>query len=134
MATSKTFVVCIANAGYEASLERRKIYELRKDAMAEKHGQLRVVDESGEDYLYPAELFAHIELPRPLRRAVMAAVQPCIRTDGVRSWSVRRAPCHHRSIATLCMAGHGGVCKELTSAVRLTYGGVYEQNPCQSRP
>ena len=70
----RQLALCLRNKGYEVSLERRKIYEARKDAMAEKHGQLRVVDESGEDYLYPAELFAHIELPRPLRRAVMAAV------------------------------------------------------------
>ena len=74
MASAKLFVVCIANVGYEASLERRKIYEARKDALAEKHGQLRVIDESGEDYLYSADMFALIELPQPLRRAVLAAV------------------------------------------------------------
>ena len=73
MAAAKSFVVCIANAGYEASLERRKIYEVRKDAPAEKHGQVRVVDESGESYLYPTEMFAPIDLPQPLRRAVIAA-------------------------------------------------------------
>jgi hypothetical protein len=74
MAASKIFVVCIANEGYEVSLERRKLYEVRKDAAAEKLGQLRVVDESGDDYLYPAEMFAAIELSVSLRRALLAAV------------------------------------------------------------
>lgn len=73
MATAKRFVVCISNSGYEVSLERRKLYEVRRDAAAEKRGLLRIVDESGEDYLYPAEFFHLIELPQPLRRAVLAA-------------------------------------------------------------
>src|SRR5690606_34677247 len=53
MATRKRFAVCLRNEGYEASLERRKIYEVIPDFEAAKHDQLRVVDESGEDYLYP---------------------------------------------------------------------------------
>jgi len=55
------------------SLERRKIYQVIPDRDAEKHGQLRVIDESGEDYLYPATFFAFIKLPRTLRRRVLAA-------------------------------------------------------------
>jgi hypothetical protein len=74
MAASKMFVVCVANEGYEVSLERRKLYEVRKDATAERLGQLRVVDESGEDYLYPAEMFGSIELSVSLRRALLTAV------------------------------------------------------------
>jgi hypothetical protein len=70
----KRFVVCLRNAGYEVSLERRKIYQVLPDADASKHKQLRVVDESGEDYLYPEKLFAPIELPQSIRRAVQAAV------------------------------------------------------------
>jgi hypothetical protein len=70
----KQFVVCLKNKGYEASLEPRKIYEVVPDATAAKHRQLRVVDESGEDYLYPQSYFAPIELPQPLRRAVQSAV------------------------------------------------------------
>ena len=49
--TKREFVICIDNHGYEASLEMRKLYEIINDADAEKHGQLRVIDESGEDYL-----------------------------------------------------------------------------------
>lgn len=57
------FVVCTANDGYEASLELRKLYEVIPDPDAEKHGQVRVVDESGEDYLYPNSFFAPVDLP-----------------------------------------------------------------------
>ncbi|MEX2431317.1 MAG: hypothetical protein WD645_05290 [Dehalococcoidia bacterium] len=53
--TSKALVICIRNYSYVASLERRKLYEIIPDADAAKHRQLRVVDESGEDYLYPEE-------------------------------------------------------------------------------
>lgn len=72
--TRKRFVVCIKNRGYEASLERRKIYQVVADPEAAKHKQIRVIDESGEDYLYPQDFFAPIELPLPIRRAVQAAV------------------------------------------------------------
>jgi len=71
---AKTFVVCLKNTGYEVSLETRKIYQLVPDPEAMKHKQVRVVDESGEDYLYPANFFSPIELPQPVRRAVLAAV------------------------------------------------------------
>jgi hypothetical protein len=75
MATrSKRFAVCLKNTGYEASLEPRKIYEVVPDEEAEKHRQIRVIDESGEDYLYPEKFFAPIELSQPLRKAVMSAV------------------------------------------------------------
>ena len=72
--TAKEFVVCLKNRGYEVSLERRKIYQVLPDPEAAKHKQLRVIDESGEDYLYPLNFFAPIELPQPIRRAVLAAV------------------------------------------------------------
>jgi len=74
MASRKQFVLCLRNNGYEASLERRKIYQVISDRDVATHGQLRVIDESGEDYLYPEELFVSITLPGPLRRAVLAAV------------------------------------------------------------
>lgn len=73
-ATRKQFVVCLKNEGYEVSLERRKIYLVLPDAQAAKHKQIRVIDESGEDYLYPKSFFAPIELPQAIRRAVQAAV------------------------------------------------------------
>ncbi|GAB6044231.1 hypothetical protein [Endothiovibrio diazotrophicus] len=56
------FVICIKNTGYEVSLEQRKLYEVLPDDEAAKHGQLRVADESGEDYLYPMQLFMELGL------------------------------------------------------------------------
>jgi hypothetical protein len=70
---AKQLVVCIDNDGYPASLEKRKIYVALRDAVAEKHGLLRIVDESGEDYLYPRAFFRSIALPQAVRRAVLAA-------------------------------------------------------------
>lgn len=72
--TAKQFVICLKNAGYEVSLERRKIYRVLSDPEAAKHRQIRVVDESGEDYLYPQSFFAPLALPQAIRRAVLAAV------------------------------------------------------------
>jgi len=60
---AKRFVLCINNEEYPASLELRKVYELISDAQAESLGQLRVVDETGEDYLYPQEMFIPLEIP-----------------------------------------------------------------------
>lgn len=65
--------VCIKNDGYPASLEKRKIYVVLPDAGAEAHRLLRVIDESGEDYLYPEKFFRPVELPQPVKRAVLAA-------------------------------------------------------------
>ena len=66
---NQRLVLCLRNDGYEVSLERRKIYSTIADPDAERHGQLRVIDESGEDYLYPEEYFTTIELPQAIRRA-----------------------------------------------------------------
>ena len=63
---SSRFVVCLRNEGYEASLEPRKIYRIVPDAQANARGMIRVVDESGEDYLYPDDLFSPITLPQRL--------------------------------------------------------------------
>jgi len=71
---TKQFAVCLRNDGYKVSLERRKIYQVLPDPDAAKHRQVRVIDESGDDYLYPQNFFAPIELPQPIRRAVLAAV------------------------------------------------------------
>jgi hypothetical protein len=70
---STIFAVCIDNDGHGASLEKRKIYVMLRDATAEKHGMLRVIDESGEGYLYPKAYFRQIELPEPVKKAVLAA-------------------------------------------------------------
>jgi hypothetical protein len=61
--------VCIKNTGYPASLELRKIYRVIPDQEAAAEREVRVVDESGEDYLYPASWFVEVELPRTAPRA-----------------------------------------------------------------
>ena len=71
--TEKRFVVCIANDGYEASLERNKIYEVVVDEEAAADGDIRIVDESGEDYLYPAAWFVSIDIPQTVRDSVTRA-------------------------------------------------------------
>lgn len=65
------FVVCIDNANYKAALELRKIYETIPDDEAARRGLTRVIDESGEDYLYPEGYFVPIDLPRKLERAML---------------------------------------------------------------
>ncbi len=69
----KQLVVCIDNKGYAVSLEKRTIYVELRDAAAEKHGLLRIVDESGEDYLYPKKSFRPIALPLAVKGAVLDA-------------------------------------------------------------
>jgi len=66
-------MLCLNNKGYPASLERRKIYQALPDRTASQHGLVRIIDESGEDYLYPAEFFVLLTLPAALRKAVLAA-------------------------------------------------------------
>jgi hypothetical protein len=70
---AKQLVVCVDNEDYPASLEKRKIYVALRDADAEKHGLLRIIDESGEDYLYPKTSFRPIALPQAVKKAVLAA-------------------------------------------------------------
>lgn len=67
------FAICIDNRGYEVSLEIRKLYEVLADVNAEKHGQIRVIDESGEDYLYPSTAFTCISLPDNVVERVISA-------------------------------------------------------------
>jgi hypothetical protein len=68
----RRYVVCIHTDGAE-DLELRKLYQVREDETAERRGHLRVVDESGEDYLYPKEFFAPVEVPENTERALAAA-------------------------------------------------------------
>jgi hypothetical protein len=70
---AKKLVICLDNAGYEVSLERRKIYVAIPDARAGRLGQIRIIDESGEDYLYPERNFVPADLPQSTRRAVLQA-------------------------------------------------------------
>ena len=67
------FAICIDNRGYEVSLETRKLYEVLPDVDAKKHGQIRVIDESGEDYLYPVNAFTCISLPESVIERVISA-------------------------------------------------------------
>ncbi len=68
-----SFVVCVRNVGYEASLELHKIYRVLPDLDAETDGDIRVVDESGEDYLYPADWFVPIEVPDAVQASLSKA-------------------------------------------------------------
>ena len=65
------FVICLKNEDYQASLELRKIYEVLPDTDAEKTDLIRLVDESGEDYLYPRDFFADIKIPHKLEEALL---------------------------------------------------------------
>ena len=69
----KRFVVCVRNTGYPASLELRKIYQALADPEAQTHGLIRVIDESGEDYLYPQKFFMALDLPQPVESALRRA-------------------------------------------------------------
>lgn len=64
------FAICIDNREYPASLERHKIYRILPDKQAQTDGDLRVIDESGEDYLFPADYFILIDLPQTIVRAL----------------------------------------------------------------
>jgi hypothetical protein len=70
---STKLVVCIDNEGYAASLEKRKIYVALPDSVGQKHGLVRVIDESGDDYLYPKALFRAIALPQAIKKAPLTA-------------------------------------------------------------
>ena len=65
------FAVCIRNDEYEESLELKKIYELLDDPRAGDHNLVRVIDEEGEDYLYPRDWFLPIELPERIEQAIL---------------------------------------------------------------
>jgi hypothetical protein len=70
--TESRFVACIQNGDCE-DLEIRKIYQVLPDEAAAVDGLLRIVDESGEDYLYPAQLFLKIELPQAIEKGLLPA-------------------------------------------------------------
>ena len=67
------FAVCVNNTDYTASLELHKIYRVLPDEDAAADGDIRVIDESGEDYLYPAEWFVPIELPQAIEKSLLRA-------------------------------------------------------------
>ncbi len=69
----KTFLLCIDNGGYPEALEVRKFYEVLEDSEAAKEGMYRVIDESGEDYLYSEKMFLKVSLPQQVEEALEAA-------------------------------------------------------------
>ena len=69
----RQFAVCVDNDGYEASLERNKIYVVLPDTDAENEGDLRVVDESGEDYLFSGDRFVAIDVPAAVKASLLKA-------------------------------------------------------------
>ncbi len=73
MKNEAQYVICVGNKGYTASLELRKIYQVLPDKAGLKHRQIRVIDESGEDYLYPEDYFVPVRLPQAVERAVRRA-------------------------------------------------------------
>ena len=73
IAAGHRFAVCVRNDGYEASLERNKIYTILPDDEAERDGDVRVIDESGEDYLFSADRFVTIEVPTAVRASLLKA-------------------------------------------------------------
>jgi len=70
-AAGPRFAVCVNNDGYEVSLERNKIYVVVPDKDTQKDGDLRVVDESGEDYLFSADRFVAIDVPPRVKKSVL---------------------------------------------------------------
>jgi hypothetical protein len=72
--TGHEFAVCIENKDYPASLEVRKLYRILPDRAAEKLGQVRVIDESGEDYLYPEVYFVPVQLPLAAEKALRRSI------------------------------------------------------------
>ena len=67
------YAVCLRNAGFEAALEVRKLYAVLDDSDAEATNLIRVIDESGEDYVYPARMFQRLNLPAEIQRALRLA-------------------------------------------------------------
>ena len=69
----RRYAVCIKNRGNQASLERNKLYVVLPDSRAEADGLVRVVDEDGEDYLYPADWFVAVEVPKAVEQSLLKA-------------------------------------------------------------
>ena len=72
----RRFAICVRNEEHEESLELKKIYELLEDPRAEEHNMVRVIDEEGEDYLYPREWFLPIELSERVEQAILELAHP----------------------------------------------------------
>ena len=71
--TTPQFLLCVSNESYPASLEVRKVYQALPDPVAASRGFVRVIDESGEDYLYPSDRFVAVQLPQAAARVFAGA-------------------------------------------------------------
>jgi hypothetical protein len=69
---TEKFVICLNNREYPSSLELHKVYRVLPDVDADIDGDIRIIDESGEDYLYPADYFVSVNLPREVKESLMA--------------------------------------------------------------
>jgi len=69
------FAICLDNEGYEASLEIGKLYQVIPDEEAARHGYVRLIDESGEDYAFTESRFHVLQLPLPVEKALLSALQ-----------------------------------------------------------
>lgn len=72
MSTKPQFVICINNEDYPASLQLWKVYRMLPDDKGARHNLIRIVDESGEDYLFPASCFVSVKLPQAVKSAILA--------------------------------------------------------------
>ena len=72
MKRTKPFALCIDNTGYEASLILGKVYRLVPDRRASRDDLVRIVDESGEDYLFHKDHFVFVDFPRTVKRKLVA--------------------------------------------------------------
>ena len=77
--TINSYVLCINDGGYPESLEVRKVYAVLPDERAATNNYIRVIDETGEDYLYPMKYFVPVELPPEAIAALPAATRTCSR-------------------------------------------------------
>ena len=73
MKTENRFAICVQNEGYPASLELWKVYRVLPDKKAAEHHLVRVIDESGEDYLFPKDCFIAVNLPKAAMAALLEA-------------------------------------------------------------
>jgi hypothetical protein len=94
---SQRFVICIDNSGYPASLELHKVYQVLPDERAAEDDYLRVIDESGEDYLYSADRFVTVELPRKVEQSVVRAAKESTVLANKAMQPTRSGPLSHPS-------------------------------------
>lgn len=72
MSAKPQFAICVKNEGYPASLQLWKVYRVLPDEKGARHKMIRVIDESGEDYLFSASYFVPVELPQEVESALLA--------------------------------------------------------------